>query len=66
MKGYSAARQLVEGGVVLYSVPCSNTDGMEVRSVGNSQTLKETALIEAFNLKVGGREVPAGMPVAAC
>ncbi|KXZ54715.1 hypothetical protein GPECTOR_4g783 [Gonium pectorale] len=29
----------------------SNTDGMEVRSVGNSQTLKETALIEAFNLK---------------
>lgn len=24
---------------------------MEVRSVGNSQTLKETALIEAFNLK---------------
>ena len=31
--------------------PCSNTDGMEVRSVGNSQTLKETALIEAFNLK---------------
>lgn len=30
---------------------CSNTDGMEVRSVGNSQVLKETALIEAFNLK---------------
>lgn len=29
----------------------SNTDGMEVRSVGNSQALKETALIEAFNLK---------------
>ncbi|KAG1657935.1 hypothetical protein FOA52_003014 [Chlamydomonas sp. UWO 241] len=29
----------------------SNTDGMEVRSVGNNQTLKETALIEAFNLK---------------
>ncbi|GAX75265.1 hypothetical protein CEUSTIGMA_g2710.t1 [Chlamydomonas eustigma] len=29
----------------------SNTDGMEVRSVGNSQVLKETALIEAFNLK---------------
>ena len=24
---------------------------MEVRSVGNSQVLKETALIEAFNLK---------------
>jgi len=29
----------------------SNTDGIEVRSVGNSQVLKETALIEAFNLK---------------
>lgn len=29
----------------------SNTDGMEVRSVGNSLTLQETALIEAFNLK---------------
>lgn len=36
-----------------FACPCSNTDGMEVRSVGNSQTLKETALIEAFNLKVG-------------
>lgn len=29
----------------------SNTDGIEVRSVGNSQTLKETSLVEAFNLK---------------
>jgi tetratricopeptide repeat protein 30 len=29
----------------------SNSDGIEVRSVGNSQTLRETALIEAFNLK---------------
>merc|ERR1719230_870082 len=29
----------------------SNTDGIEVRSVGNSQALRETALIEAFNLK---------------
>jgi hypothetical protein len=29
----------------------SNTDGVEVRSVGNSGALKETALIEAFNLK---------------
>lgn len=29
----------------------SYTDGMEVRSVGNSQTLRETALVEAFNLK---------------
>lgn len=30
---------------------CSQLDGLEVRSVGNSQVLKETALIEAFNLK---------------
>ena len=29
----------------------SNTDGIDVRSVGNSQVLRETALIEAFNLK---------------
>lgn len=29
----------------------SNTDGLEVRSVGNSQVLRETALVEAFNLK---------------
>lgn len=29
----------------------SNTDELQVRSVGNSQTLKETALVEAFNLK---------------
>lgn len=29
----------------------SNTDGIEVRSVGNSPVLKETCLIEAFNLK---------------
>jgi|UniRef100_A0A7S4G7V6 tetratricopeptide repeat protein 30 len=29
----------------------SNTEGIEVRSVGNSQVLKETALVEAFNLK---------------
>lgn len=29
----------------------SNTEGVEVRSVGNSYTLQETALIQAFNLK---------------
>uniref|UniRef100_A0A7S3YCX0 Tetratricopeptide repeat protein 30 n=3 Tax=Lotharella globosa TaxID=91324 RepID=A0A7S3YCX0_9EUKA len=50
----------------------SNADGIQVRSVGNSQTLKETALIEAFNLKaaieyqlqniVGAREALADMP----
>lgn len=30
---------------------CSQLEGLDVRSVGNSQALKETALIEAFNLK---------------
>jgi len=29
----------------------SFTDGIETRSVGNTQTLRETALVEAFNLK---------------
>ena len=29
----------------------SNADGIEVKSVGNTQALRETALIEAFNLK---------------
>jgi|GEM_PF-2449075 len=29
----------------------SNSDGIEVPSVGNSQVLRETALVEAFNLK---------------
>jgi tetratricopeptide repeat protein 30 len=29
----------------------SNADGMDVMSVGNPQVLRETALIEAFNLK---------------
>ena len=29
----------------------SRTDGMDIRSVGNSVVLKETCLIEAFNLK---------------
>lgn len=29
----------------------SGTEGMEVRSVGNSQALRDTALVEAFNLK---------------
>ena len=27
------------------------TEGIDVRSVGNSMTLHETALVEAFNLK---------------
>lgn len=29
----------------------SNSDGVDVKSVGNTQVLRETALIEAFNLK---------------
>eukprot|EP00903_Cladosiphon_okamuranus_P016120 g14876.t1 len=29
----------------------SNTDGIDVRSVGNSQVLQETCLVEAFNLR---------------
>jgi tetratricopeptide repeat protein 30 len=29
----------------------SNTGGLETRSVGNTQTLRETALVEAFNLR---------------
>merc|ERR1719454_1813587 len=29
----------------------SQSEGVDVRSVGNSMVLKETALIEAFNLK---------------
>ena len=29
----------------------SHSEGVEVKSVGNTKTLKETALIEAFNLK---------------
>lgn len=29
----------------------SNSEGVEVKSVGNTQALRETALIEAFNLK---------------
>lgn len=28
-----------------------NTEGIEVRSVGNTHTLHESALVEAFNLK---------------
>jgi len=50
----------------------SNADGIEVRSVGNSQILKETALIEAFNMKAAieyqlnnisqAREALADMP----
>jgi len=53
----------------------SNTEGLDVRSVGNSQTLKETALVEAFNLKsaieymmknyVSAREALTDMPPRA-
>jgi len=50
----------------------SATDGVEVRSVGNTPVLRETALVEAFNLKaaiefnmknaVGAREALSDMP----
>lgn len=53
----------------------SNTDGNEARSVGNTQLLKETALIEAFNLKAaiefemknyaGAKEALTDMPPRA-
>jgi len=43
----------------------SNTEGMEVRSVGNSQTLKETALVEAFNLKAAIEYVLKNFQAAA-
>ena len=40
----------------------SNTDGIDVRSVGNSAVLQDTCLVEAFNLKVRGTRgsVPTG------
>lgn len=50
----------------------TNTEGLEVRSVGNTPELKETALVEAFNLKsaieymmknyTGAREALTDMP----
>ncbi len=57
LKQYGAARkhidEIIERGVREHpelSVG-SSTGGAEVRSVGNTQTLRETALVEAFNLK---------------
>lgn len=44
---------------------CSQLDGLDVRSVGNSQLLKETALIEAFNLKAAIEMQLKNMPAAA-
>jgi tetratricopeptide repeat protein 30 len=37
---------------------------MDVRSVGNSQALKETALIEAFNLKAAIELMAKNTPAA--
>ena len=42
----------------------SNTDGIDVRSVGNSAVLKETALVEAFNLKAAIEYQMANMDAA--
>ena len=35
----------------MFPIGATQTEGIDVRSVGNSLVLKETALIEAFNLK---------------
>ena len=57
MKEYSPALKqigdIIERGIREHSELCVGmmTEGIEVRSVGNSLVLKETALIEAFNLK---------------
>lgn len=57
MKQYSSALRfianVIEGGIKEHpelSVGMT-TEGLDVRSVGNTLTLHETALIEAFNLK---------------
>ena len=42
----------------------SNAEGVEVKSVGNTQILKETALIEAFNLKSAIEYVTKNFPAA--
>ncbi|KAF6262654.1 hypothetical protein COO60DRAFT_1268016 [Scenedesmus sp. NREL 46B-D3] len=43
----------------------SQLEGLEVRSVGNSQVLKETALVEAFNLKAAVEIVMKNSTAAA-
>ena len=45
--------EIIERGIREHPELCigSGTEGIDVRSVGNSQALRETALIEAFNLK---------------
>lgn len=42
----------------------SNTEGNEARSVGNTQLLKDTALIEAFNLKAAIEYQMKNLPAA--
>jgi len=42
----------------------SNSDGVEVRSVGNSSVLRETALVEAFNLKAAVEYVMDNLQLA--
>jgi hypothetical protein len=44
---------------------CSHLDGLGVRSAGNSQALKETALVEAFNLKAAIEMMTKNTPAAA-
>jgi tetratricopeptide repeat protein 30 len=58
-KNYNASlkalAEIIERGMRDHPELCvgSNSDGIEVRSVGNSTALRETALVEAFNLKAG-------------
>ena len=42
----------------------SNTEGNEARSVGNTQILRETALVEAFNLKTAIEFMMKNFPAA--
>lgn len=42
----------------------SNAEGVEVKSVGNTQILKETGLIEAFNLKAAIEYVTKNLEAA--
>mmetsp|Transcript_34770 Transcript_34770/g.80337 ORF Transcript_34770/g.80337 Transcript_34770/m.80337 type:complete len:676 (-) Transcript_34770:192-2219(-) len=42
----------------------SQAEGLEVRSVGNSASLKETALVEAFNLKAAIEQCMGNLPAA--
>ena len=42
----------------------SNSEGVDIKSVGNTQALRETALIEAFNLKAAIEYQMKNIPAA--